>query len=96
MAETLRERLGVADFTDKRGLLWKACAAELVGNLLLNFFGCGSVLHISNPDRPIDIVQIALAFGLVIFVTVQVSNELPWNPMDFYTGMSCFQNQIQH
>lgn len=73
MAGTLKERLGVADFTDKRGLLWKACAAELVGNLLLNFFGCASCLKLADPARPTDLVQIALTFGLVIFVAVQVS-----------------------
>lgn len=72
MADFMKERLGLSDFKDKRGLLWKACAAELIGNLLLNFFGCASTLKTSDPTRPTDLVQIALTFGLVIFVAVQV------------------------
>lgn len=65
----IKELLGLTELTDKRGLLWKACAAELLGNLLLNFFGCSSCITLTG--APADLVKIALTFGLVIFVSVQ-------------------------
>lgn len=72
---SLKERLGIAELTDKKGGIWKALLAEFIGNLLLNFFGCASCLKISNPDDPTDFTRISLAFGLVIFGAVQVSEN---------------------
>lgn len=60
--------LGVNELQDTKSGLGKALIAELVGNLLLNFFGCLSCV---NAGSPADVVLIALTFGLVIFTQVQ-------------------------
>lgn len=64
-----RETLGVNEFKTRNGSIPKALTAEFLGNLLLNFFGCGSVVFASPENIP---VVVPLAFGLAIFVTVQV------------------------
>lgn len=71
-APTLKDKLGITELTDKKGGIWKALLAEFLGNFLLNFFGCASCLLISDHTAPADLVRISLAFGLVIFVAVQV------------------------
>lgn len=46
----------------------------IVGNLLLNLFGCGACINISQGTNAApDIVLIALAFGLAVFAAVSVS-----------------------
>jgi aquaporin related protein len=64
----IKERLGVEEIS--RGI-WKALLAEFLGNLLLNFYGCASCV-----GKPKDTVLIALTFGLVIMVIVQVRKSL--------------------
>lgn len=66
-----KETLGINDLTDKKNPIWKALLAEFLGNLLLNFFGCASVVSLGGTGR--GIVLIALAFGFTIFIVVQVS-----------------------
>ncbi|KAK6641188.1 hypothetical protein RUM44_012897 [Polyplax serrata] len=68
---SIKERLGITELMDKKGGIWKALLAEFLGNLLLNFFGCASCLSLSDEKTPTDFVRISLAFGLVIFGTVQ-------------------------
>lgn len=72
MAGKLKERLGISEITAKDSILWKALLAEFVGNVILNFFGCASCIHI-DPSSPADLVLIALSFGLAVFVIIQVN-----------------------
>ena len=69
---SIKEQLGINELLDKKGGIWKALLAEFLGTFLLNFFGCASCLHITNPDDVTDLVRISLTFGLVIFGAVQV------------------------
>ncbi|XP_049804995.1 aquaporin AQPAe.a isoform X1 [Schistocerca nitens] len=72
MAGGFKERLGIADITDKNGI-WKCLLAEFIGTLLLNFFGCGSCVYAGNvPGAKSSQVLIALTFGLVIMAIVQI------------------------
>lgn len=63
-----QETLGINDLKAKN-LLWRALLAEFIGNVLLNFFGCISCV-IPSP------VMIALTFGFVVFIVVQVSTKI--------------------
>jgi aquaporin related protein len=68
----IKERLGVEEIS--RGI-WKALLAEFLGNLLLNFFGCASCTGHPKETLFKDITNtliVALTFGLVIMVIVQV------------------------
>lgn len=67
-----RETLGINEFKSKNGNIAKALTAEFMGNLLLNFFGCASVVFTLPENVP---VVAPLAFGLTIFVVVQVRNH---------------------
>ena len=49
----------------KSSLFWRAVGAELLGTLLLVFFGCGTCIT-WVPLHPPSMVQIALAFGLIV------------------------------
>ncbi|XP_012284145.1 aquaporin isoform X2 [Orussus abietinus] len=60
----LRTALGAHELTDKKSGLYRALVAEFLGTLLLNFFGCGSVITG-------NVVAIALAFGLAVAGAVQ-------------------------
>lgn len=75
-----RETLGVNEFKTKNNSIPKALTAEFIGNLLLNFFGCGSVVFASPENVPI---VVPLAFGLSIFVAVQVRTDY-----NFYNFLS--------
>lgn len=69
----LRERLGINEVTSKDSGMWRALLAEFIGNIILNFFGCASVVNVVDPTQPPNLVLIALTFGLAVFVIVQVS-----------------------
>lgn len=71
---SIKINLGVNEIQDTKSGLGKALLAELVGNLLLNFFGCLSVVSLLDTPAgtPPNIVLIAFTFGLVIFALVQV------------------------
>lgn len=60
----LKAAIGAHEFTDKKAGLWRALAAEFLGTLLLNFFGCGAVVTG-------NVLTIALAFGLAVAGAVQ-------------------------
>lgn len=60
----LRSTLGVNEFSDKKAGLLRALLAEFIGTLLLNFFGCGSVITG-------NVVAISLSFGLTVAGVVQ-------------------------
>ncbi|XP_014604408.1 PREDICTED: aquaporin AQPAn.G isoform X1 [Polistes canadensis] len=60
----LKEAIGVNELTDKKSGLYRALLAEFLGTMLLNFFGCGSVVT-SN------VVAISLAFGLTVTAAIQ-------------------------
>ncbi|VEN55520.1 unnamed protein product [Callosobruchus maculatus] len=62
-----KETLGINEIKSKNSNLPKALLAEFLGVLLLNLFGCGSVV-LSDSNKT---VVIPLAFGLAIFVVVQ-------------------------
>lgn len=66
-----KETLGINELKDKKGNIWKALIAECLGNVLLNIFGCAPVAFLGLNAQ--TFVGIALAFGLTIFVVVQVS-----------------------
>lgn len=61
-----KSRLGVTEVSDNKSNLGKSLIAELLGNFLLNFFGCISAVtpHTNN-------VLIAFTFGLTIMALVQ-------------------------
>ncbi|RZF40039.1 hypothetical protein LSTR_LSTR002442 [Laodelphax striatellus] len=70
----LKNRLGVSEVTDNKSNLGRALVAEMVGNFVLNFFGCLSVLDLNkaaNAQAAPNIVVIALSFGLAIMACVQ-------------------------
>ena len=60
----LRQALGASELTDKKAGLYRALVAEFLGTLLLNFFGCGSVITG-------NVVAISLAFGLAVATAIQ-------------------------
>ncbi|XP_076755534.1 aquaporin AQPAn.G isoform X1 [Xylocopa sonorina] len=60
----LKEVLGAGELTDKKAGLYRALIAEFLGTLLLNLFGCGSVVTG-------NIVAISLAFGLAVAAAIQ-------------------------
>lgn len=71
-----REVLGINEVSSSKviNVLWKALLAEFLGNFLLNFFGCGSVVVMSftaNDANKPNYLLVALTFGLVVFVCVQ-------------------------
>lgn len=84
----IKINLGVNELQDTKSGLGKALLAELVGNLLLNFFGCLSCVSLLDQPAgtPPNIVLIAFTFGLVIFTAVQVSGYIQFLP---YVGRSC-------
>lgn len=60
----LKEALGTNELTNKKAGLYRALIAEFLGTLLLNFFGCGSVVTG-------NVVAISLAFGLTVAAAIQ-------------------------
>lgn len=56
--------LGSDELTDRKSGLYRALVAEFLGTMLLNFFGCGSVITGS-------VVAVALAFGLTVAAAIQ-------------------------
>ncbi|XP_076233012.1 aquaporin AQPAn.G isoform X2 [Calliopsis andreniformis] len=60
----LKGALGVSELTDKKAGLYRALVAEFLGTMLLNFFGCGSVITG-------NVVAISLAFGLTVAAAIQ-------------------------
>ncbi|KAL6258689.1 hypothetical protein P5V15_010641 [Pogonomyrmex californicus] len=60
----LKSALGADELTNKKAALPRALLAELLGTLLLNFFGCGSV-------ATGNVIAISLAFGLAVAVIIQ-------------------------
>lgn len=60
----LKTALGADELTDRKVGLPRALLAEFLGTLLLNFFGCGSVVTGS-------VVAISLAFGLAVAGLIQ-------------------------
>jgi len=52
--------------------LYRSLAAECLGTLLLNFFGVMSCIAI-GPGKTNNYVEVSLAFGLAVFIAVQVS-----------------------
>ncbi|KAI4487057.1 hypothetical protein M0802_012080 [Mischocyttarus mexicanus] len=59
-----KEAIGAKELTDKKSGLYRALLAEFLGTMLLNFFGCGSV--VTN-----NVVAISLAFGLTVTAAIQ-------------------------
>ena len=63
--------LGVPTLAEMPKLLLE-CICEAFGTFIIVFFGCGSVLSPSLSPK-FDVVQISLAFGLAVFVGVQLT-----------------------
>ncbi|XP_072935990.1 aquaporin AQPAe.a [Epargyreus clarus] len=67
----LGAKLGLDELTAGAVGISRALLAEFIGNLLLNLFGCGACINISQGSNAApDIVLIALAFGLAVFAAV--------------------------
>lgn len=69
--------------------LWRAVAAEFFGTLFLVLLGCGSI---DNNGAPTNVVQIALAFGLVYGSMVWCFNHVSgghFNPAVSVAAMVC-------
>ena len=72
MASGIKERIGWNDINNGNSNIWKCFLAEYMGNVLLNFLGCASVINVIDPAQPPNLVLIALTFGLTVFIIVQV------------------------
>nr|QBL97987.1 aquaporin 1 [Dendroctonus armandi] len=69
-----QEVLGINEVSSSKVInaVWKALLAEFLGNFLLNFFGCGSVIVMAfTTEHQPNFLLVALTFGLVVFVCVQ-------------------------
>ncbi|XP_060526618.1 aquaporin AQPAe.a isoform X2 [Cylas formicarius] len=68
-----KEVLGINDVSSASNInaLWRALLAEFLGNFLLNFFGCGSVVVVTKTLGGADLVMVPFCFGLVVFIVVQ-------------------------
>lgn len=69
-----QEVLGINEVSSSKVIntVWKALLAEFLGNFLLNFFGCGSVVVMQqSPLHKPNFLYVALTFGIVVFVCVQ-------------------------
>nr|UQZ09752.1 aquaporin [Agriphila aeneociliella] len=67
----LGNKLGLDELAGGAAGISKALLAEFIGNLLLNLFGCGACINISQGSTAApDIVLISLAFGLAVFAAV--------------------------
>lgn len=74
-----QEVLGINEVSSSKVInaVWKALLAEFLGNFLLNFFGCGSVIVMAfTTEHQPNFLLVALTFGLVVFVCVQVKLPL--------------------
>ncbi|XP_035735216.1 aquaporin AQPAn.G-like isoform X2 [Vespa mandarinia] len=60
----IKGAIGANELTDKQSGLYRALLAEFLGTMLLNFFGCGSVVTK-------NVVAISLAFGLTVAAAIQ-------------------------
>ncbi|XP_026764157.1 aquaporin AQPAe.a [Galleria mellonella] len=73
----LGTKLGLDELAGGAAGISKALLAEFIGNLLLNLFGCGACINISQgPNAPADIVLIALSFGLAVFAAVSAIGHI--------------------
>ena len=68
-----KQFLGVPTLAEMPKLLLE-CICEAFGTFIIVFFGCGSVLSPSLSEN--DVVQISLAFGLAVFVGVQINGPI--------------------
>uniref|UniRef100_A0A224XHR6 Putative aquaporin major intrinsic protein family n=1 Tax=Panstrongylus lignarius TaxID=156445 RepID=A0A224XHR6_9HEMI len=66
----LRAWVGMNEMA-RAGDLGKSLAAEALGVLFINYFGCMSCLNIEKPSDTPSFVLIALTFGFVVMVAVQ-------------------------
>lgn len=67
----------VTSLDDVRSLmLWKAIFAEFLGTLLLVLIGSGSCLQSWKDDKTLDVVQIALSFGLLVATIVWIIGHI--------------------
>ncbi|CAG9782987.1 unnamed protein product [Diatraea saccharalis] len=67
----LGTKLGLDELAGGAASISKALLAEFIGNLLLNLFGCGACINITQGSTAApDIVLISLAFGLAVFAAV--------------------------
>ncbi|KAL4705007.1 hypothetical protein ACJJTC_009795 [Scirpophaga incertulas] len=67
----LGNKLGLDELAGGAAGISKALLAEFIGNVLLNLFGCGSCINITQGTNAApDIVLIALTFGLTVFAAV--------------------------
>jgi glycerol uptake facilitator-like aquaporin len=87
MGEKVDDIFGLSEVKESKGSLIRALIAELMGTLLLVFFGCGAAVAGSRtvPDdskvgsgnmtvlTSAFITQVALTFGLVVAAVAQVS-----------------------
>ncbi|KAJ0181211.1 hypothetical protein K1T71_003296 [Dendrolimus kikuchii] len=73
----LGNRLGLDELAGGAINIGRALLAEFVGNLLLNLFGCGACINISQGSSAApDIVLIALAFGLAVYASVSAIGHI--------------------
>ncbi|KAJ8734006.1 hypothetical protein PYW07_014557 [Mythimna separata] len=73
----LGAKLGLDELTGGAAGISRALLAEFIGNLLLNLFGCGACINISQGTNAApDIVLIALAFGLAVYASVSAIGHI--------------------
>lgn len=63
----IKYSLGTAELKEQSRNIWKSLLAEFIGIFFLNFFACSAVTEAGG-----DLVLIALAFGLSIFISIMV------------------------
>ncbi|CAB3237287.1 unnamed protein product [Arctia plantaginis] len=70
-------KLGLDELTGGAVGISRALLAEFIGNLLLNLFGCGACVNISQgANAAPNIVLIALAFGLAVYAAVSAIGHI--------------------
>ncbi|KAG6460745.1 aquaporin isoform X2 [Manduca sexta] len=67
-------KLGLDELAGGAAAISKALLAEFIGNLLLNFFGCGSCVNVGAAVG--GIITIAMAFGLAVYAAVSVIGHI--------------------
>lgn len=72
--------LGLSDVTENKSL-WRMLFAEFIGTFMLVYIGCGSIVYKQND---VDIVRIALAFGIAVATLAQVCFSLRRLVPSFY------------
>lgn len=83
----MKHSLGIDELTSKTSNLWKSVLAEFIGIFILNFFSCAACSQANG-----DLVLIALAFGLSVFMAESVRKLSFISSVSFGNFEFCFSD----